>query len=1782
MRKPASNIEKKIVAKILENVPDNQFTPIPYYYELLDSVRDSASGIICTESQSCIDFVLYSVIRDALSELVTDDVGSSADIATPVVYLHQSESQCQTIAATLNRHLPWLATNSLNNLAYILVTTPALLHSNLMKEAATADSIVGNRLVVLENAELYADSGTEDCRIIRELLNWAKPTQFVGSSAGLLQGLTGAQGPCLSDLIAGLKATFRCPVTFASDVLSALIYGGQPDEEVLDCPSPDDAFGLYTCMRQLLQSHLDWLMDLDQEFTVSPPRCPEAKQFCIKALRQCLNGLDNLGPWGCNVIARVCLKHLVSLEQELLLEADQLARCLVRSTVTRLAMLQKRFHAVQEQFADVDDFRRCVPPNVHRLLELLARFRPRTEFSIEFINESFGCGGATNSNKPSSAAAGDSELVGLSDAESTDSDEDDGRGGGVEITELNNSNCLPYKVVPKVSDDEPTERLSALVFVRDCFTAYGLCKLLEEVCIWDPEFFFVKPAYMFSLVTKPKQQRVTDYLRKFRQGEANLLVVTEAMENLGDLPKCNLVVRFNPPRTFNSYFHSKNRARSFNSTYATIVTPCDAGFQESHAAFKATEELLLRSGAASDESRRRLARGDDSPIADADDESSESETFAPFGLSGPSVTADAAIPVVNRYCARLPSDVFASLVPLWQIEKSAGGDAYRCRLCLPMNSPCRRSVIGAWCPTVQSAKCSAALACVRELHSAGQLDSNLKPYSKEELVNLAHKSIIQSPMSILSNGDGVISNSNTGIGGSKRRQVYQKQLAAELTANLPEPDLPCRLYRIRLRPEHVWAMPSAAVAAATDPEQLMTTSRCRSSFGLILRDPLPDCLPLFCLYPRQGETDVDFPLIADSLTLSAEQLSLLKRFHRVLFHRVLRLEKEASMTPDFDEAPFKPLVCLLTRPVKEAGDDQNDEDTVNADDEASWQLDWDLAGRVVASAESQSGDAPPCEILPEKPFKFRVEDFNDCVIVPSYRNFDQPQFYFVSQIRWDLNPASPFPTSAYDSFEEYYLKKYNIRLTTRDQPLLDVEQSSSRYNVLTPRFLDTDGRPLGTRIKQQQQQQHPVQQQPTLRCTKDEQQKQLFIPELCYRHIVPASVWRQACCLPSALYRLNHLLLAESLRHQISQSTGVGIDALNTISSGEKLAYCALINSSSVAAQQQGQATADDKNAKSAAPGGDANFGVFQCNSADNDEDPLLGEAGDGEDAESTDSFEEMVTFFPSVRLAVSLLPSSADLLQCLTASNAGDLMNLERLETVGDSLLKFAVTVSLYCTNPGLHEGGLTQLRSRQVSNSHLYLCAAAKGLGELIVANKFEPRENWLPPGLVLKQQQQQASKIADSKPAESLAVEAGASTSPSNSPGGQAPQKRNKKRSGARNRGKGKSAGSRGGGQLGGSRQQQQQQQQQMLQGAGPASSSAASLSGIPGASANCTFLQMEQSLTDKCLADSVEAIVGCYLVRCNEQAALRVCRWFGIAVGELGGNTGDDVAWPTPPDPVLPSAVATSASIEAELARRLTGYDEFESLIGYRFRNRAYLLQAFTHPSDYRNDLTDCYQRLEFLGDAVLDYVVTRYLFHDSRRHSPAVLTDLRSALVNNDIFGALAVKWGFHKYFRCVSPALHSLIDQFVQFQKDDKADNLDFVTSEEADFDDRPEDVEIPKCLGDIFESVAGAVFLDSGMSLDTVWRVFYPLMKERIECYTAEIPKSLVRELLETEPDCTKFEQPTRTASGTIRVVVHVIGKGRFAGVGRNYRIARNSAAKVALRYIKAKEREKSAASAD
>jgi dsRNA-specific ribonuclease len=54
--------------------------------------------------------------------------------------------------------------------------------------------------------------------------------------------------------------------------------------------------------------------------------------------------------------------------------------------------------------------------------------------------------------------------------------------------------------------------------------------------------------------------------------------------------------------------------------------------------------------------------------------------------------------------------------------------------------------------------------------------------------------------------------------------------------------------------------------------------------------------------------------------------------------------------------------------------------------------------------------------------------------------------------------------------------------------------------------------------------------------------------------------------------------------------------------------------------------------------------------------------------------------------------------------SNANDGINLERLETIGDSFLKYAITTYLYCTHENIHEGKLSHLRSKQVKTKLIY----------------------------------------------------------------------------------------------------------------------------------------------------------------------------------------------------------------------------------------------------------------------------------------------------------------------------------------------------------------------------------------------------------------------------------------------------------------------------------------------
>lgn len=107
---------------------------------------------------------------------------------------------------------------------------------------------------------------------------------------------------------------------------------------------------------------------------------------------------------------------------------------------------------------------------------------------------------------------------------------------------------------------------------------------------------------------------------------------------------------------------------------------------------------------------------------------------------------------------------------------------------------------------------------------------------------------------------------------------------------------------------------------------------------------------------------------------------------------------------------------------------------------------------------------------------------------------------------------------------------------------------------------------------------------------------------------------------------------------------------------------------------------------------------------------------------------------------------------------------------------------------------------------------------------------------------------------------------------------------------------------------------------------------------------------------------------------------------------------------------------------------------EEALNYKFHNRLLLEQAFTHtslPRDY-NSVRSSYEQLEFLGDALLDFLITHYLYLYHRNMSPGVLTDLRSAVVNNFSFAVLAVNLGFAKRLQSLSPPLFDVVNKFIE------------------------------------------------------------------------------------------------------------------------------------------------------
>lgn len=95
-----------------------------------------------------------------------------------------------------------------------------------------------------------------------------------------------------------------------------------------------------------------------------------------------------------------------------------------------------------------------------------------------------------------------------------------------------------------------------------------------------------------------------------------------------------------------------------------------------------------------------------------------------------------------------------------------------------------------------------------------------------------------------------------------------------------------------------------------------------------------------------------------------------------------------------------------------------------------------------------------------------------------------------------------------------------------------------------------------------------------------------------------------------------------------------------------------------------------------------------------------------------------------------------------------------------------------------------------------------------------------------------------------------------------------------------------------------------------------------------------------------------------------------------------------------------------------------FTTFETKIGYSFKNPALIAQAFTHRSHLNENRTagrEHNERLEFLGDAVLELVVTEYLYAKYPEKPEGELTAYRAALVNTQSIADAATKLGMNEY-----------------------------------------------------------------------------------------------------------------------------------------------------------------------
>ena len=225
-------------------------------------------------------------------------------------------------------------------------------------------------------------------------------------------------------------------------------------------------------------------------------------------------------------------------------------------------------------------------------------------------------------------------------------------------------------------------------------------------------------------------------------------------------------------------------------------------------------------------------------------------------------------------------------------------------------------------------------------------------------------------------------------------------------------------------------------------------------------------------------------------------------------------------------------------------------------------------------------------------------------------------------------------------------------------------------------------------------------------------------------------------------------------------------------------------------------------------------------------------------------------------------------------------------------------------------------------------------------------------------------------------------------------------------------------------------------------------------------------------------------------------------------------------------------------------------KLENNIGYKFKDKNLLINALTHTSYAFERHIESNEKLEFLGDSILEFISSKYIYNKYPNLKEGEMTKVRADVVCEKSLYKVACKHNF---------------SDFLYLGKSEKANNKEVR----------------PAIMADSVEAVIAALYFDAG--LEEAERFIVENLKDEIEIASKHVGekdyKTVLQEILQQhgevkiEYDIIKEEGPDHDKTFTAQIKYN--DKPLAIGIGKTKKSAQMEAAKKAIEDIKSKEEE-------